>query len=227
MVGTRTLAACSTPPRPPTTKVVLVGDHHQLPEIDAGGAFAGLANRLPAIELTDNRRQSHDWERDALDELRDGDVGQAVAAYRVPAAASTSPRPSTRSVSSSSATGGRPVDESGTDALMVAARIADIDDLNARARQRSPHAGALTGPGLEAAAARSRSATGSCACATTARLGVLNGTRGTVTAVDRRQHDAHLRPRRHPRARPAARRLPRRGLGRPRLRASPPTRRKG
>src|SRR5204863_8921447 len=35
-------------------KVVLVGDHRQLAEIDAGGAFRSLATRLPAIELKEN-----------------------------------------------------------------------------------------------------------------------------------------------------------------------------
>ena len=34
-------------------KVVLVGDHHQLPAIEAGGVFAALAQRLGAIHLTE------------------------------------------------------------------------------------------------------------------------------------------------------------------------------
>jgi ATP-dependent exoDNAse (exonuclease V) alpha subunit len=47
MVGTRTLARLLDAAQRSGTKLVLVGDHHQLPEIDAGGAFAGLAARLP------------------------------------------------------------------------------------------------------------------------------------------------------------------------------------
>jgi hypothetical protein len=81
MVGTRTLARLLDATQQTGTKLVLVGDHHQLPEIDAGGAFAGLVTRLPAIELTDNRRQQHRWEIAALDELRDGDLPAAVDAY--------------------------------------------------------------------------------------------------------------------------------------------------
>jgi ATP-dependent exoDNAse (exonuclease V) alpha subunit len=42
-------------------KIVLVGDPRQLPEIDAGGLFHALTTRLPAIELTDNRRQQLHW----------------------------------------------------------------------------------------------------------------------------------------------------------------------
>lgn len=65
-------------------RVVLVGDHHQLPEVSAGGGFAALAAdpTVTVSELTVNRRQLHAWERDALAELRDGHVAAAVAAYR-------------------------------------------------------------------------------------------------------------------------------------------------
>ncbi|MGE3689386.1 MAG: MobF family relaxase [Acidimicrobiia bacterium] len=65
-------------------RVILVGDHHQLPEVAAGGGFAALATDPAATmaELTVNRRQHHAWERDALAELRDGHVAAAVSAYR-------------------------------------------------------------------------------------------------------------------------------------------------
>ena len=65
-------------------RVLLVGDHHQLPEVTAGGGFAALATNpdTTVAELNVNRRQHHRWERDALAELRDGHVARAVAAYR-------------------------------------------------------------------------------------------------------------------------------------------------
>lgn len=63
-------------------KVVLVGDPHQLPEHDAGGLFRALTTRLPAIEPSDNRRQTHVWEQAALDELRRGEADAALATYR-------------------------------------------------------------------------------------------------------------------------------------------------
>jgi conjugative relaxase-like TrwC/TraI family protein len=65
-------------------RVILVGDHHQLPEVTAGGGFAALATDpgVTVAELTVNRRQHHAWERDALAELRDGHAAAAVAAYR-------------------------------------------------------------------------------------------------------------------------------------------------
>jgi ATP-dependent exoDNAse (exonuclease V) alpha subunit len=64
-------------------KVVLVGDHHQLPEVGAGGAFRAALDTLGArvVELTVNRRQQHLWDQAALDQLRHGDVNTAFAAY--------------------------------------------------------------------------------------------------------------------------------------------------
>jgi len=64
--------------------LVLVGDHHQLPEVAAGGGFRAaldvLGDRL--TELTVNRRQHATWEQAALDQLRHGDVTAAFAAYQ-------------------------------------------------------------------------------------------------------------------------------------------------
>ncbi len=63
-------------------RVVLVGDHHQLPEIDAGGGFSAATTRTSTVaELTVNRRQHAPWEQDALAELRAGNITIAVRAY--------------------------------------------------------------------------------------------------------------------------------------------------
>ena len=65
-------------------KLILAGDHRQLPEVAAGGGFRAaldvLGNRV--VELTVNRRQQATWERAALDQLRHGDVVAAFAAYQ-------------------------------------------------------------------------------------------------------------------------------------------------
>ena len=82
MVGTRQLAAVSDLVEQAAGKLILIGDDRQLPEIDAGGLFRALTNRLPTIELTENVRQEHGWERTALTELRDGSVDKAVEMYR-------------------------------------------------------------------------------------------------------------------------------------------------
>ncbi|MEL6894168.1 MAG: MobF family relaxase, partial [Actinomycetota bacterium] len=81
MVPTRKLAQLLDHCRP-DTKIVLVGDHHQLPEIGAGGVLRGIVERIDDLPtLTENRRQHHRPERDALAELRDGDVGTGLDWY--------------------------------------------------------------------------------------------------------------------------------------------------
>ena len=63
-------------------RVLLVGDHHQLPEVGAGGGFAHAANHATTVaELTVNRRQRATWEQQALAELRNGNVATAVQQY--------------------------------------------------------------------------------------------------------------------------------------------------
>jgi conjugative relaxase-like TrwC/TraI family protein len=78
MVGTVQLARLCEHAARDRSKVVLVGDHHQLPAIEAGGAFAALTVRLGASHLTDSQRQTDLIERDALTELRTGSVGRAL-----------------------------------------------------------------------------------------------------------------------------------------------------
>lgn len=81
MIPTRQLARLVDHAARAGAKLVLVGDHRQLPEIEAGGAFRALTTRLPVIELRENRRQTERWERDALARLRDGRVDDALELY--------------------------------------------------------------------------------------------------------------------------------------------------
>ena len=82
MIGTRQLARLLHHTDEQGVKVVLVGDPRQLPEIDAGGLFTALTRQLPAIELSENRRQTHRWEQATLDQLRHGDPEAAVRELR-------------------------------------------------------------------------------------------------------------------------------------------------
>ncbi len=82
MADTRTLQRLVSAATDAGARVVLVGDHRQLPEVGAGGGFAYATQHAQTIaELSINRRQQQPWEQAALTELRDGNVLDAVDAY--------------------------------------------------------------------------------------------------------------------------------------------------
>jgi ATP-dependent exoDNAse (exonuclease V) alpha subunit len=81
MVTTRKLAPLLVYAERAGTKVALVGDDRQFASIQAGGGFRALRQRLGASELTVNRRQVEAWEQRAIDDVRAGNLEQAIAAY--------------------------------------------------------------------------------------------------------------------------------------------------
>jgi conjugative relaxase-like TrwC/TraI family protein len=81
MVATRKLAPLLSHADHTGAKVVLVGDDRQFASIQAGGGFRALRLRLGASELTVNRRQVEAWEQRAIDDVRAGNLEQAIAAY--------------------------------------------------------------------------------------------------------------------------------------------------
>lgn len=130
MVGTRTLDRLSRHTTAAGAKLVLAGDTAQLPEIDAGGTFRAMTIHAPSTVLVENRRQVHDWEIGALDDLRNGRVAEAVAAYGTNGRIITA--------DNADALRQRLVDDwfnaPGVDKVMIATRRADVADLNDRAR---------------------------------------------------------------------------------------------
>jgi len=77
LAGTLTLDALAAQARESGAKLLLVGDHHQLCAVDAGGAFGLLASTPGARELTSLWRFRHRWEADATRRLRHGDPAVA------------------------------------------------------------------------------------------------------------------------------------------------------
>ena len=106
MVGTRAMAQLSRHAAQADVKLVLVGDDRQLPEIDAGGALAGISKRIGALELHDVRRQQHEWDRDALAALRHGKHQPTGPAPTASTNASTQHPPPARFANGWSTTGG-------------------------------------------------------------------------------------------------------------------------
>jgi conjugative relaxase-like TrwC/TraI family protein len=62
-------------------KVLLTGDHRQMAAVGAAGSMDMIARVAPAYELTEARRFSNPWERDASLRLREGDE-TALQDYR-------------------------------------------------------------------------------------------------------------------------------------------------
>lgn len=185
MVGTRQLAGLIAATAAVRTKLVLVGDPHQLPEIEAGGLFAALA-RTDAITLAGNQRQREPWERAALAELRRGDVLAAVEDYRTHdrvRTADTVPELLAALVADY-ATARR----AGADALILTPRRAEAAALNAAVRAHLLETDGFAGPELAVSVGTDRLAfrVGEPVLVTANdyRRGLLNGTRGRVTAVD-------------------------------------------
>lgn len=181
MAGTRQLAELLDHAEAASAKVVLVGDPQQLPEIDAGGAFRALITRTDPIILSENRRQREAWERETLDQLREGNAQEAVARYE-------------RHGRVVLGEGAEDVRErlvadwwkAGADgaATMIAVRRDDVADLNERARALMRGSGSL-GPDELWLGDRPFAVGDHVVTLKNARhLGVVNGTRGTVVGID-------------------------------------------
>lgn len=183
MVGTRQLARLARATEQANAKLVLLGDDRQLPEIDAGGAFRGIAERVGSLRLKTVKRQTNDWDRKALDDLRNGRVEEWATAYRDNGriVAHTTAETSRRALVGDWWVAAR---EPGTDAVMIAHRRADVADLNHRARQLMLEDRRL---GADEVTLGDRSfAAGDLVLAkrNDPRLDIVNGTRGEVVDVD-------------------------------------------
>jgi conjugative relaxase-like TrwC/TraI family protein len=194
MVGTRPLAELSDQVEEAGGKLILIGDHHQLPEIEAGGLFHALVRRLPAVELIENLRQRQEWERTALAQLRDGSVDQAVEIYRHHRRLVVGQN---RDDILSHAVDDwyHHVVETGdlADALLLAHDNKTVADLNELARSHIAASGALDGPVLQTADRVFQIGDRTLCLTNRSRLGVLNGDLATVVSVDPGQRSLTVR----------------------------------
>ncbi len=181
MVSTRQLARLVAHTSRVQAKLVLLGDHRQLPSIEAGGAFRALITRLPVIELRENRRQAERWEREALVLLRDGRGADALREYeargRVVAGEDAD---ALRQKLVADWWAARDPDRS----VMIAHRRVDVRDLNGRARALLRVSGALGRDELTVGPAAFAVGDRVVLRRNDRRLGISNGDRGVVTRVD-------------------------------------------
>jgi hypothetical protein len=197
MVGSRKLTRLLEHAHQARAKVVLVGDDRQLAAVDAGGGFRSLRLRLGASELTENRRQLHAWERDAIELVRQGLVDQAVAAYREHGrvvAAESKPAMTLALLTDWWAAYREAERDPAQDVVMLAARRDEVDRLNTACQHVLARNGRL---GADRLGIEDREvAVGDrvvCGKNAIAQLGIANGTRGLVTAMDTRARTLTLR----------------------------------
>lgn len=149
MVGSRSLARLHDHVEAAEGKLVLIGDHRQLPELEAGGLFRALAERTDAIELTEVRRHRHALDRENVELVRQGRGAQAFETYLEAERVTIAPDADSRRAAmvadwwESFAAGER--------AIMIAKRNADVAELNAQARELLRASGALGSREVEVA----------------------------------------------------------------------------
>jgi conjugative relaxase-like TrwC/TraI family protein len=188
MVGSRKLARLLEHAQRAETKVVLVGDDRQLAAIDAGGGFRALRLRLGASELVENRRQQQAWEREALGLVRGGLVEEAVAAYQAHdrvVAADSKPAATLALLQDWWAAWQQAERDPAEEVVVLAARRAEVDRLNTACQELLASRGRLGGQRLQVE--DRQLAVGDrvvCGHNAIAELGVANGSRGVLTALD-------------------------------------------
>ncbi len=183
MVGTRDLAALVRGAERGDSKLVLVGDTRQLPEIEAGGALRSLAERLGAAELHHIRRQQEPWDREAIQAFHRGDhdrwLGAQIEHGRVTVSA-TAPQAQRAVVDGWFAD----AKEHGIGAtVMLADRRESVRDLNRLARERLREQGQLGQRELHAAGRAFAEGERVLALRNHRGLGLRNGDRAAVVEV--------------------------------------------
>jgi Ti-type conjugative transfer relaxase TraA len=182
MVGTRALLELADHAAETKSKIVLVGDDRQLPELEAGGAFRGIAERVGFLELRRVHRQAADWDRAALEQLRRGNVDGWADAYREQGRLVV--RRSATELREQLVTDWWRGMRDGTDCVMVAHRRDDVAQLNAAARVRMREDGRLRSDDLAVGSIAFAVGDQVLARRNDRRLGIVNGARGEVVAID-------------------------------------------
>ena len=182
MVGTRQLHRLIDHTAKAGAKLVLVGDPKQLAEIEAGGLFASLARRLGHTELTENRRLTDRAQRATAAALRDGHTDRALR--RMEQSGSLTIGDNADKVHAGMAEDWYLSHTSGRDAVMLALHRSDVADLNQRARLHLIANDRLGPVVLDSEDLELRVGDRVLALRNDHKVGIVNGTLGTVTGAD-------------------------------------------
>ncbi|MEC4682530.1 MAG: MobF family relaxase [Nitrospirota bacterium] len=194
MNDTRLMAGLIRETEKAGAKLLLVGDESQVPPVSAGNPFATLKKELGFAELTENRRQRQDWQKDASREIREGQIKEGLQKY-LDADMITIAKDRDEAIK-------RTVDswagrfDSGDSAktLLTAYKRADVRELNAKARESMQKKDLFSGPRVETTVRdRDGNSEGKREFQAGDRLyfkkndrkmGVMNGETGTLTNID-------------------------------------------
>ena len=144
LAGTLTLDQLAQQAAAAGAKVLLVGDHHQLSAVEAGGVFGLLARHTHASHLEALWRFRNRWEAHATRVLRDGDPN-ALDAYAAHGRLHDGP---THAMLEAAYQGWRADVAAGRTALLIAADNTTVTDLNTRARADRIHTGQSSPTGV-------------------------------------------------------------------------------
>jgi ATP-dependent exoDNAse (exonuclease V) alpha subunit len=165
-------------------KVILVGDPAQLPSVGAGGLFDALCAQVGAVHLAGNRRQREGAEREALARLRSGDaegyISRLAMAGRLVITEDSGEAKGRLLADWWTAV----ADSDPREAVMLAGRRADVNELNRAARALLLDAGRLGEDALSCGGRDFRAGDRVVCRRNDSRLGVCNGTRALVGDVD-------------------------------------------
>jgi hypothetical protein len=186
MAETRVLAPLLELVEQAEGKAILIGDPQQLPAVGAGGLFAGIVEREGALVLQENRRQCDVLEQDALARVRAG-VGRdylAFAERRERLVVSNSPFTSRARLLADWWVSARD-DLAGN--VMLALRRRDVAELNQLARQLMDANGRLGTDRLRIAEREFAAGDRVVCLRNSDRLGVKNGSTGTIQQLNRQR----------------------------------------
>ena len=181
MVGTRDLHRLLVATTRTGAKLVLVGDHKQLAEIEAGGLFAGLARSLGAAELTENRRLQVPAQAATALALRNGDVDRAL--LRLHRTGGMTVGENADRLRSTLAEDWFLEHNDGKHAVILALRRSDVDELNYRVRRLLHRNGQLGDRVIATHDADFCVGDRVLALRNDRRIGVMNGTQGTIAGM--------------------------------------------
>lgn len=171
------------------SKVILVGDTEQLAPVDAGRPFEDLQKTHGALELSEVRRQKDEVDREIGRAIREGRTEDAVASMKSRGQWHVGERIADVRFAMAADYADRRA--GGQDALMVAAKRADVRALNDAARSALRERGVIRGRDVEVA-----TEAGTKAFAAGDRVlfrvndsvtGTKNGTIGEVEAINARR----------------------------------------